>query len=72
MAVQFQLFVRAVHGVNRFVAEQHPMVACFTLCNFLPVYHLLQIQEFSEKQDVDILAFSLHVTVDIVGNEYSL
>jgi len=48
------------------------MVACFTLCNFLPVYHLLQIQEFSEKQDVDILAFSLHVTVDIVGNEYSL
>lgn len=64
--------MRALHGVNRFVAEQHPLTACFTLCNFLPVYRPLQIQEFSEKQDVDILTFSLRVTVDILGNEYSL
>ena len=71
MAVQFQLFVRALHGVNRFVTEQHPMVAYFTLCNFLLVYHPLQIQEFSEKQNVDIVAFSLCASVNILGNECS-
>jgi hypothetical protein len=64
--------MRALHGVNRFVAERRPLVGCFTLCNFLMVNHLSQIHEFSEKENVEMLAFLLHVTVDMLGNEYSL